>query len=307
VELGNSLLRATIVDTYGNSCTVVHESEVGNPFFHNGLIKNQKHFVESLKELMHFVSGYRWSNTTVGIDCSQIVYSCFRLDTHTNLDASLLHYKSMHYPNHKLLETVINGQDIASLSIPSAMLDKIYEAFNSIGINVNRFVPLRYIEAADLMRRGSFEKCMVLNIGYCASNICVFNSGFLTSYKTVRNGIEQVVSELVVEYNVTPEEAVSMILNTPLFPADTREWNMYNGRHFRMDRLSESVRSNLTKLLFKILNRDSYDANHLILTGWADKIHRINELVSMKLDKLEIINILRQNVLESSLKARVRY
>ena len=148
---------------------------------------------------------------------------------------------------------------------------------------------------------------MVLNIGYRASNICLFEDGFLTYYRTVQNGVEQVINAICEEYGLRVEDARSVLLETPILYTDTREWACYGGKHFRLDRLSSSVTSNLRNLFSKIFAREAYRVDNIILTGWANNVNRIHELVPLELGKLQILNILRQDILESSLKVRTKY
>ena len=287
LELGNCLSKGSIWT--GANCEVLKQVELENPFFRNGIIKNKSQFIAVIHQLVKDLEGMNWSNLLVGIDSSQLIYSSFEVKSGHPTEESLLIHLNNHNPGHKLLHLSIQENRVACLSIPTGLLDKIYGSLGQINLWANKFIPINYMYASQLLNYRTEPVSMIVDLGYRGTTISVFDGDFLISYKTLTFGIEHLVMALVEKNSISIDDARMVIKEIPLFGADERDWASYNGKYFRVDKLSEMLNFYLRQLVRKIVDREYTYVNDAVLTGWFRHIKGVERLFEKFIQSVTVV------------------
>ena len=162
------------------------------------------------------------------------------------------------------------------MSIPQNILDVIYSVLIQLNLKVNKFVSSNYLDAHSSLEHNKEKLSMVFNLGYRSTTVSIFDGNFLIDYKTLVCGVEQVVLALATKSAISIEDARLALKEVPLFGADERDWVSYSGKYFRLDKISSMINFYIIQMAYKILDKDYFYVNDLILTGWCREIKGID-------------------------------
>lgn len=310
IELGNCISRASIWQNKGDFYTMIKETEAENPFFRDGVIRKKGQFIEVLQLLLRSLDGERYSNIVIGLDSSYISYNSFEIKSGNKIvsknEDALLSHLNTYNPDHKLIHLGVRENRVACLSIPRNLLDKIYLVFSQMNLSINKFIPINYLRSAALFNLCTNKVCMVIDIGYRATSISVFEENFLINYKTVPFGIEHVVFAVAQKNAISVNDARVMLGEIPLFGCDERDWISYDGKYFRMDKVSELLNFYITQLARKLVDRDYCYVNNAVLSGWAQKINGIDRVFKQFIPNITIDNNSREQIYSRGLPFSVK-
>ena len=277
VEIGNCMTYASIIQEKGRKFTLIEQVGVVTTSCKDGIIRNHSKFIGSLRELIKKLTINSWSKVIVGFDSTHIRSHWFNNINQKSIASILEHINSS---NEKVIFHTYHNGSLTALTMRRNMLTYLYNCFEEAGIEVHRFVPIKYYYAyyADQIHNEYKDILMVINLGYRSTNITVFNKGFPVSYKTTYLGVENVVLAIADKYKISMEDAKYTIKNTAIFSADSRQWINCGGVQINEKEIADNLFSCYQALIQKVLTKDITKISHAVLIGWATKLPEMENI-----------------------------
>jgi cell division ATPase FtsA len=281
VEIGNYMTYATVVQERVNQLSIVEQVGVVTFSCKDGVIRNSKEFVSSLKELVGKLNIKSWNKVVVGFDSSHIKCHGFSNISLKNKEV-ILEEIALSFPNQKVVFQLCQEELLTVLTMQRNLLTHLYNCFEEAGIQVNSFIPIKYYYAAYIEQIHNEYKdiLMVINLGYRSTNITVFTKGFPISYRTIYLGVENVVLAIADKCQISIEDAKSIIKTTPVLTSDTRQWINCSGSQLNQKQVADALYIYYCALIQKILHKDLAKVSHAVLIGWSNQIPDIEDLFS---------------------------
>jgi Tfp pilus assembly PilM family ATPase len=268
LELGNCSVKATIFRTGRNSASILQERSFKIEQYYNGRIRNRSNFIKEIQSGFHELT--LPEDILIGIDSSHLNYKCFQFEKSHQKDEITSKIESEQ--NRKIIYSGFHKNKVAVLLINKPILEDLESALKEAGINACRFVASRAFTEGSGLRT-------VVDIGYRSTNISVFQDDFPLSYKTVEIGMERILMSIAEKFAISLEDAKVALQEAELSQKEKTRWLSPRESYMNKCHISTFSRLYLEAFLQKVLNGNNFGLENIQLTGWANKISGISNIL----------------------------
>ena len=286
IELNSHLAHASIVENKKSKATLLERVSSPNPFYKDGVIRDQNAFSQSIHILLSKLPSQDWGTVIIGIDSAYLRYVKLSYSNFSDDLTDTLRSLKSGGGGSKLVYSQEAGSEIALITMPTLMLSRIYNGLELAGLPATRFVPTECFKALNYERQNSVlgQQTLILNLGFRSTSITVVKDNFLIDHKSWNLGLENLALAVSKKCEVEIDYAKVMLKDIYMFENDEREWTSYGNKHFNKKETASIIQVCCKAFLKKILTRDHVNSDRALLFGGAADIPGFDLLAQQFID-----------------------